>query len=109
MLETPADILAKKVVYRGSRLQARDMFDIAATVQALGRDDIVPALKPFAAECKTALNVAKHSDPMFIEHASPYLRMQDKARRDKSNAESQPRDFSNSGSGLFDGNQNKTK
>ena len=45
----------------------------------------------------------------FGEHASPYLRMQDKAKRDKSNAESQPRDFSNSGSGLFDGNQNKTK
>lgn len=45
----------------------------------------------------------------FGEHASPYLRMQNKAKRDKSNAESQPRDFSNSGSGLFDGNKNKTK
>ena len=45
----------------------------------------------------------------FGDHASPYLRMQDKAKRDKSNAESQPRDFSNSGSCLFDGNQNKTK
>jgi uncharacterized membrane-anchored protein YhcB (DUF1043 family) len=41
----------------------------------------------------------------FGEHASPYLRMQNKAKRDKSNAESQPRDFSNSGSGLFDGNK----
>ena len=45
----------------------------------------------------------------FGEHASPYLRKQNKAKRDKSNAESQPRDFSNSGSGLFDGNKNKTK
>ncbi|CAI8217323.1 MAG: Uncharacterised protein [Glaciecola sp. HTCC2999] len=41
----------------------------------------------------------------FGEHASPYLRIQDKAKRDKSNTESQPRDFSNSSSGLFDGNQ----
>ena len=41
----------------------------------------------------------------FGEHASPYLRIQDKAKRDKSNTESQPRDFSNSSAGLFDGNQ----
>jgi hypothetical protein len=67
MLETPPEILAKKIVYRGSRLQARDMFDIAATVQALGSDDIVAALKPFAAECEAALNVAQHSDPMFTK------------------------------------------
>jgi hypothetical protein len=67
MLETPAEILAKKIVYRGSRLQARDMFDIAATVQALGHDGLVAALKPFAAECEAALNVAQHSDPMFTK------------------------------------------
>ena len=41
----------------------------------------------------------------FGEHASPYLRIKNKAKRDKSNTESQPRDFSNSSSGLFDGNQ----
>jgi hypothetical protein len=65
MLETPAEILAKKVVYRGSRLQARDMFDIAAAVQSLWHHEIVAALRPFAAECEAALNVAQNSDPMF--------------------------------------------
>jgi len=29
-LETPAEIIAKKVYYRGDRMQPRDMFDIAA-------------------------------------------------------------------------------
>jgi len=32
-LETPAKILAKKVVFRGAQLQPHDMFDIAATAK----------------------------------------------------------------------------
>lgn len=77
MLETPAEILAKKILYRGSRLQARDMFDIAATVQALGRDDIVAALKPFAAECEAALNVAQRSNRMFTSRILSQLIVRD--------------------------------
>ena len=41
----------------------------------------------------------------FGEHASPYLRIKNKTKRQKTNTESQPRDFSSSSSGLFDGNQ----
>ena len=37
-LQTPAEFLAKKVVFRGSHLQPRDMFDIAAVAQAMGTD-----------------------------------------------------------------------
>ncbi len=39
----------------------------------------------------------------FGEHASPYLRMKDQSKREKTNTESQPRDFSSSSSGLFNG------
>lgn len=39
----------------------------------------------------------------FGEHASPYLRMKDHSKREKTNTESQPRDFSSSSSGLFNG------
>ncbi|CUX65083.1 MULTISPECIES: hypothetical protein [Agrobacterium] len=46
-LETPGEIIAKKVHYRGSSLQPRDMFDIACTAKALGDGYVLEALLPF--------------------------------------------------------------
>ena len=43
-LETVPEIIAKKVRYRGSRIQPRDIFDIAAAVKAGQSDDIRAAL-----------------------------------------------------------------
>ncbi|EEE35092.1 conserved domain protein [Rhodobacteraceae bacterium KLH11] len=43
-LETVSEIIAKKVRYRGSRVQPRDIFDIAAAVEAGQSDDILAAL-----------------------------------------------------------------
>ena len=43
-LETVPEIIAKKVRYRGSRVQPRDIFDIAAAVEAGHSDDILAAL-----------------------------------------------------------------
>ena len=43
-LETVPEIIAKKVRYRGSRIQPRDIFDIAAAVEAGQSDDILVAL-----------------------------------------------------------------
>lgn len=43
-LETVPEIIAKKVRYRGSRVQPRDIFDIAAAVEAGQHDDILAAL-----------------------------------------------------------------
>src|SRR3546814_3039172 len=37
-LETPAEIIAKKVFYRGWSLQPRDMFDLAAVAEHFGSD-----------------------------------------------------------------------
>lgn len=39
----------------------------------------------------------------FGEHASPYIRMSQKTPKEQANPEHQPRDFSNSSSGLFAG------
>jgi uncharacterized membrane-anchored protein YhcB (DUF1043 family) len=39
----------------------------------------------------------------FGEHASPYIRMSQKTPKEQANPEHQPRDFSNSSSGLFVG------
>ncbi|MDX8355644.1 nucleotidyl transferase AbiEii/AbiGii toxin family protein [Cognatiyoonia sp. IB215182] len=43
-LETVPEIIAKKVRYRGSHVQPRDIFDIAAAVEAGQSDDILAAL-----------------------------------------------------------------
>lgn len=65
LLETPAEIIAKKIVFRGARLQPRDIFDIAAAVSCLNEDDLVTSLSPFADHCKTALHVAESMNKQF--------------------------------------------
>ncbi|MDQ1902079.1 nucleotidyl transferase AbiEii/AbiGii toxin family protein [Paracoccus sp. WLY502] len=61
--ETPAEILGKKIVYRGATLQPRDMFDIAATAVVLGEDALVASLKPLAGPSGVALKVARGMNP----------------------------------------------
>lgn len=65
LLETPAEIIAKKIHYRGASMQPRDMFDIACVVKALGRNYVLDALAPFEEECAMALKVARQMDPLF--------------------------------------------
>ncbi|RVT90436.1 nucleotidyl transferase AbiEii/AbiGii toxin family protein [Sphingomonas crocodyli] len=67
-LETPAEIIAKKVYYRGWNFQPRDMFDLAAVVERLGRDYAAAALEACGAErLATALDVVQASNPAFVE------------------------------------------
>lgn len=65
LLETPAEIIAKKIVFRGKRLQPRDIFDIAAATISLDEDALVDALKPSAKQCAEALLVAERMDHGF--------------------------------------------
>jgi len=58
-LETPGEILAKKIHYRGASLQPRDMFDIACVAEALGDGYVVEALLPFKNKAAAALAVAE--------------------------------------------------
>jgi hypothetical protein len=66
-LETPAEIIAKKIFYRGSSLQPRDMFDIACVVETLGEEYLRSALSPFAEKAAGALAVAKAMNPSFAK------------------------------------------
>jgi hypothetical protein len=66
-LETPAEILAKKVVFRGSHLQPRDMFDIAAVAHALGTDYVVEACSRFPDACREALAVTEKMNPALVD------------------------------------------
>jgi hypothetical protein len=66
-LETPAEIVAKKVFYRGARLQPRDMFDIAAVAEACGPDYLIAPLRSCGIEAlRKALNVTQGADPQFV-------------------------------------------
>src|SRR3546814_7414760 len=57
-LETPAEIIAKKVFYRGWSFQPRDMFDLAAVAEHFGPDYVVGAVEHCGrARCETALAV----------------------------------------------------
>lgn len=72
-LETPAEILAKKVVFRGSQLQPRDMFDIAAVAQAIGADYVVEACSKFPDACREALRVTENMNPKLVEAVTEKL------------------------------------
>lgn len=62
-LETPAEIVGKKVFYRGTSLQPRDMFDIAAVSRTKGDAYVVAALRECGrGACETALSAAQRFD-----------------------------------------------
>lgn len=73
-LETPAEIISKKICYRGSSLQPRDMFDIACVVETLGEDYLREALGPYAERASNALTVAKAMNPAFATAVMKQLR-----------------------------------
>ena len=78
-LETPAEIVAKKIYYRGARLQPRDMFDIAAVAEAYGPDYLVAPLRSCGTEAlKKALDVAQGADPQFVSAVIKKLMLREK-------------------------------
>ncbi len=77
-LETPAEIIAKKICYRGASMQPRDMFDMACVTTVLGVEYAVNALSPFKEECRKALSVARRMDPQFAEAVMTNLLYRDR-------------------------------
>jgi len=67
LLETPGEIIAKKVYYRGAAMQPRDMFDIACVMKTHGVEYLDEALKAFQDKCEAALKVARQMNPQFAE------------------------------------------
>jgi hypothetical protein len=64
-LETPAEIIAKKIFYRGASLQPRDMFDIACVAWEYGDEYLVEALAPFKDKAAVALGVSERLNADF--------------------------------------------
>lgn len=88
LLETPAEILAKKVMFRGTHLQPRDMFDIAATAQALGQDYVITALSAFPSACRDALAVTQKMNPHLVNSVMERLLVSDGFQPLRKNAQS---------------------
>jgi len=80
-LETPAEIIAKKVYFRGWNFMPRDMFDLAAVVEHLGADYARAAVQECGLErCRTALNIVEKATPQAVEAINSQLMVRDATR-----------------------------
>lgn len=80
-LELPSEIVAKKVYYRGSRLQPRDMFDLAAVAESYGDQYVIDALRQCGEDrCTSALDVVQAADSQFVKNVVSQLMMRDRTK-----------------------------
>ncbi|MGJ3648231.1 nucleotidyl transferase AbiEii/AbiGii toxin family protein [Sphingomonas sp. GlSt437] len=80
-LETPAEIVAKKVYYRGWNFQPRDMFDLAAVAERCGTDYAVDALAQAGRPaCEKALAVVDKATPAFVQSINAQLLVRETTR-----------------------------
>ncbi|MEF0941893.1 nucleotidyl transferase AbiEii/AbiGii toxin family protein [Rhizobium sp. BR 362] len=83
-LETPAEIVAKKIFYRGASMQQRD----TCVRESEGHDYLVEALLPFKESCARALKTTRVMDARLAEavmskllYQSKYLRIPSQAQQ----------------------------
>ena len=75
-LETVAEIIAKKLRYRGATIKPRDIFDIAAAA-SVDRDSVVKALKYHKDDVAKALGAIELLKPDFVNAAMAELAIKD--------------------------------
>jgi hypothetical protein len=78
-LETVAEIITKKIVYRGSTIKPRDIFDIAAAAE-LNQASIVDALSAYPAAVSATLARLDKLNPDFVTAAIAQLAIRDRYR-----------------------------
>jgi hypothetical protein len=71
-LETVPEIITKKIVYRGSSIRPRDIFDIAAASEQYA-DAIVAELRSYRTEVARALETLESLNPEFVSNAISQL------------------------------------
>jgi hypothetical protein len=74
LLETIPEIIAKKIIYRGAGLKARDIFDIAAAAEKHA-ESIAAELRSYKAEVATALEALNRLNPEFVNSAISQLQI----------------------------------
>jgi hypothetical protein len=94
MLETPAEIIAKKIHYRGRSLQPRDMFDLAAAAYFCGDEYVIAALQECGSDrCLLALDMVEKANPDFVSSANAQLMVRDTTRYLLNTAHAKSRDI----------------
>jgi hypothetical protein len=80
-LEKPAEIIAKKVYFRGASFQPRDMFDLAAVIETLGVPYAVEALGQCGRDrCAAALATVERANPKLVQSINAQLMVRDSTR-----------------------------
>jgi hypothetical protein len=80
-LETPAEILAKKVRFRGERFLPRDMFDLAAVAEHYGSDYVITALNQCGRPaCESALSAIERANPDVVKGSNSQLMVREMTR-----------------------------
>jgi hypothetical protein len=93
-LETPAEIIAKKVHYRGRNFQPRDMFDLAAVAEKHGDEHVIAALRDCGADrCQMALAMIERANPDFVAATNAQLMVRDTTRHLVTTAQAISRDI----------------
>ena len=78
-LESPAEIIAKKIYFRGGSFQPRDMFDLAAVVEHYGPDYAIAAARQCGADrCAAALDTIAKAKPAFVQSIISQLMYREK-------------------------------
>jgi hypothetical protein len=76
-LETVPEIIAKKIVYRGASIKPRDIFDIAAAVEA-DADPIRRALRDYSHAVGETIKCLDRLNPGFVEATIHQLMIRDR-------------------------------
>lgn len=73
-----AEIIAKKVHFRGARIQPRDMLDLAAVAEHYGSDYVIAALsKCGRAACEKTLGTIDRMAPTLVESVISQLMLRE--------------------------------
>jgi hypothetical protein len=76
LLETAPEIIAKKIVYRGSSIRPRDIFDIAAASKQHAAS-VVSELRPYKTAVASALKTIEKLNPEFVNNAISQLEIRE--------------------------------
>lgn len=76
-LETVAEVITKKVHYRGASIKPRDIFDIAAASRT-NRDAVVEALRTYKDDVARTLGTIERLNPDFVNITISELTIKDK-------------------------------
>ena len=77
LLETVPEIITKKIVYRGSSIKPRDIFDIAAAAERYA-DSIIAELGSYRTDVARAIEALERLNPKFVNNAISQLLIREK-------------------------------